>query len=80
MVNEKANFEKKYKALEVDLKHVGQEIPQDSKNLHEKRTKLHQHENKLSELQEKITELQNVEYADYNNEIEYLVSRKPTNV
>lgn len=74
MVNEKANLEKKYKGLEVDLKHTGQQIPQDLKNIHEKRDKLYQHENKLGELQEKITELQNVEYADYNNEIEYLVS------
>ncbi|KAM7347033.1 structural maintenance of chromosomes 6 [Cochliomyia hominivorax] len=72
LVNEKTNFEKKCKNLEVDLKHVSQQIPQDLKNIADKRDILHQHENKLSELEEKIMELQNVEYADYNNEIEYL--------
>ncbi|XP_065365152.1 structural maintenance of chromosomes protein 6 [Calliphora vicina] len=72
LAHEKSSFEKKYKGLEVDLKTTGQQIPHDLKNIQEKRVKLHEHENKLGELLEKIKELQNVEYADYNNEIEYL--------
>lgn len=76
MVNEKTHLEKKYKELKVDLDHTAQQIPQDLKNIHDKREILHRYENNLADLQEKVKELKNIEYADYNNEIEYLVSRE----
>lgn len=76
LINEKLNLERGYEDLEVDLNHIGKQIPEDLKNIQVKRIKLQQHEKQVTELQEKISDLENVEYADYSKEIEYLVSKK----
>lgn len=70
------SLQNKCKSLETELNNTGEQIPRDTKLIQEKRKLLERHESSKKELLEKITEIESIEYADYTNETNLLVSAR----
>uniref|UniRef100_A0A1A9WHF7 Structural maintenance of chromosomes protein 6 n=1 Tax=Glossina brevipalpis TaxID=37001 RepID=A0A1A9WHF7_9MUSC len=69
---EKGKLENQLSILKKDLGEVIPQLSKDDKQIHSKRMLLEEKQGMLMELQEKIADLENVEYADYNNELQLL--------
>lgn len=65
---------KKIKVFDTDMKELQRQLPNDEKRIKEKRNMLQENLSELAILERDIKELENTEYADYNYEINSLVS------
>uniref|UniRef100_A0A1A9ZV14 Uncharacterized protein n=1 Tax=Glossina pallidipes TaxID=7398 RepID=A0A1A9ZV14_GLOPL len=71
---EKSKLENQLSSLEKDLEGVGPQLCKDKEQIQNKHALLEEKEGALMEIQQKIADLENVEYADYNNELQLLIN------
>ncbi|KAI9575195.1 hypothetical protein GQX74_015191 [Glossina fuscipes] len=69
---EKSKLENQLSSLKKDLEGVVPQLCKDKEQIQNKRALLEEKEGALMEMLQKIADLDNVEYADYNNELQLL--------
>uniref|UniRef100_A0A1B0G7D2 Uncharacterized protein n=1 Tax=Glossina morsitans morsitans TaxID=37546 RepID=A0A1B0G7D2_GLOMM len=67
---EKSKLENQLSSLKKDLEGVGPQLCKDKEQIQNKRALLEEKEGALMEIKQNIADLENVEYADYNNELQ----------
>uniref|UniRef100_A0A1B0A630 Uncharacterized protein n=1 Tax=Glossina pallidipes TaxID=7398 RepID=A0A1B0A630_GLOPL len=70
----KSKLENQLSSLKKDLEGVCPQLCKDKEQIQNKRALLEKKEGAFMEIQQKIADLENVEYADYNNELQLLIN------